>query len=212
VPSAHPTGREIALALPGTAHVVHVDADDLAVAPETLRAAAPRLRTSPLYPLVRNHLDDLAADARDLPPAAAAALEATTVHLVRALVLSAAGAPPAPTGGRAATAARIRAYVAAHLRDPDLTPARIAAANAVSTRTLHTIYAELGTSPRRAVLEQRLDGARADLASPGRRHHSIAAIARSWGFADPATFSRRFRRAFGLTPRRYRAQQRAARG
>jgi AraC-like DNA-binding protein len=123
------------------------------------------------------------------------------VDLVRALVLSAARDPGAPGDAQhASTTARIQAYVSAHLRDPDLGPARIAAANAVSTRTLYTIYEALGTSLERSVLDQRLQGARTDLVSPGRRHHSIAAIARSWGFRNPSSFSQQFRRAFGTTP------------
>lgn len=109
------------------------------------------------------------------------------MHLVRALVLSAAGgAEPAGRARPASTAERVRSYVVAHLRDPDLGPARIAAANAVSVRTLHTIYEALGTSVTRSILAQRLDGVRTDLSSPGRRHHTIAAVARSWGLRNPA--------------------------
>ncbi len=236
-PGAVRSVREIALALPGAddaadraardlvvvalssarggdgpvaeaPHVLHLDLDELAVPLETLRVAAGRLRTSPLYPLVRNHVDLVAAGAPDLASAAAEALRATTVGLVRALVLSAARDPRAPGGSRdAPTTARVRAYVAAHLRDPDLGPARIAAANAVSVRTLYTIYAALGTSLERSLLDQRLQGARTDLSSPGRRHHSIAAIARSWGFRNPSSFSQQFRRAFGVTPRQCRAER-----
>jgi AraC-like DNA-binding protein len=191
-----------------TAPALRIALDDLAVSAETVRIAAGRIRASPLHPLVRNHVSHLLVEAPTLPPAAAAALDATTVHLVRALILSAAGAAPAPgEPHQASTAARIQAYVAAHLRDPDLGPARIAAANAVSTRTLYKIYEALGTSLGRSILDQRLQGARTDLASPGRRHQSIAAIARSWGFANPSSFAQQFRRAFGSTPRRYRAER-----
>lgn len=184
---------------------VEIGVDDLAVSLETVRAAVGRLRTSPLHPLVRNHLAAVTAEAPALPGGAAAAgLGTATVDLVRALVLSAATRMPGDARP-ASTAARVQTYVAAHLRDPDLGPARIAAANAVSVRTLYTIYETLGTSLERSILDQRLRGARADLSTPGRRHHSIAAVARSWGFTNPSSFSQQFRRAFGTTPRRCRA-------
>jgi AraC-like DNA-binding protein len=189
---------------------VRIGLDDLAVPLRTVRAVAGRLRTSPLHPLVRNHLAAVAAGGPGLADgAAAAALGTATVDLVRALVLSAA-AGELDDARPASTTARVQAYVTAHLRDPDLRPARIAAANAVSVRTLYTIYRALGTSLERSILDQRLRGARADLSTPGRRHHSIAAIARSWGFTDPSTFSQQFRRAFGTTPRRCRAEGAAA--
>lgn len=184
---------------------VEIGVDDLAVPLETVRAAVGRVRTSPLHPLVRNHLAAVTTEALALPGGAAAAgLGTATVDLVRALVLSAA-ARELDHARPASTTARVQTYVAAHLRDPDLGPARIAAANAVSVRTLYTIYERLGTSLERSILDQRLRGARADLAAPGRRHHSIAAVARSWGFTNPSTFSQQFRRAFGTTPRQCRA-------
>lgn len=192
----------------GAARDLRIDLDELGVPAQTVRVAATRLRTSPLYPLVRNHVGYVLVEAPALAQPAAAALGATTVELVRALVLSATADPPAPGDARSAsTTARIQAYVAAHVRDPDLGAAGIAAANAVSPRTLHKIYESLGTTLGRSILDQRLQGARTDLSSPGRRHQTIAAIARSWGFRNPSSFSQQFRRAFGTTPRQCRAEQ-----
>jgi AraC-like DNA-binding protein len=183
-----------------------VGVDELAVPRGTARAASRTIRTSPLYPLVRDHLLVVAARAPTLANGAAAALGGASVQLVRALVLSAAGharPPGAPTP--APVAARVQAYVRVHLRDPALSPAQIAAANAVSTRTLYAIYEALGTSLEQSIIDQRLQGARIDLMAPGLRHRSIAAIARSWGFVHPSFFSQRFRRAFGVTPGQWRA-------
>ena len=39
------------------------------------------------------------------------------------------------------------------------------------------------------------------LASPAGRRRPIAAVARAHGFADPSHVTRRFRQAYGLTPR-----------
>jgi AraC-like DNA-binding protein len=54
------------------------------------------------------------------------------------------------------------------------------------------------------ILERRLDAARHELTSPRGRSQTIAAIARRWGFADSTHFSRRFRQAYGMSPREWR--------
>jgi AraC-like DNA-binding protein len=61
--------------------------------------------------------------------------------------------------------------------------------------------ARLGTSPHRYLLMRRLDVARERIAQA----HPLADVACGTGFADQAHFTRTFKRAFGLTPARYRA-------
>ena len=61
--------------------------------------------------------------------------------------------------------------------------------------------AALGTSPYRYSLLRRLDRARAEL----RRNPSLADVALAAGFADQAHLSRMFKRAYGVSPGRYRA-------
>lgn len=51
---------------------------------------------------------------------------------------------------------------------------------------------------------ERLEGARRDLAGPRKRAATVAATAHRWGFAGPTHFSRRFRGAYGLSPREWR--------
>lgn len=190
----------------GAPEAVPIDLDALGLPPDTVRAAARELRSSPLYPLVRDHVVGVTAHAHTLADDAVAAdLGRASVRLVRALVLSAAelargldGTPPA------STADRVDAYVRSHLRDPDLGPAEIAAENGISIRALYRIFEERGVGLEQSIIERRLEGARTDLAAPGRRHHSIATVARTWGFDNPSFFSRRFRAAFGVTPRQWR--------
>jgi len=57
-----------------------------------------------------------------------------------------------------------------------------------------------GTSPYRYSLLRRLDRARARL----RRSRSLADVVLAAGFADQAHLSRMFKRAYGITPARYR--------
>ena len=187
----------------GASYALHVDVDHLGVPRDMVHAAARELRGSPLYDLVRDHVARVTAQAEELAASAAAPeLGAASAELMRALVVSAAG-----DGRRVRDAmhsslrARVQAYVRTHLRDPDLTPERIAAANNLSVRALYKLYETLGLSLEQDIIEQRLRGARADLLAPRRRHASIAALARAWGFTNPSFFSSRFRRAYGVTPR-----------
>jgi AraC-like DNA-binding protein len=100
--------------------------------------------------------------------------------------------------------AQVRAYVGAHVRDPGLDAHRIAAAQAVSVRQLYRLCAAAGLRLEQEIIDQRLTGARAELAEPASRHRPIAVVARGWGFADASHFTRRFREAFDTTPREWR--------
>ncbi|WP_249999246.1 helix-turn-helix domain-containing protein [Actinoplanes sp. M2I2] len=188
----------------GASYALHVDVDHLGLPRDLIHAAARGLRGSPLYDLVRDHVARVTAQADELA-AGAGALElgVASAELMRALIVSA-----ADDGRRMREAmqsslpVRVQAYVRAHLRDPDLTPARIAAAHAISVRALYKLYESLGQSLEQSIIEQRLLGARAELLSPRRRPVPIAAVARAWGFSNPSFFSSRFREAFGVTPRR----------
>ena len=71
----------------------------------------------------------------------------------------------------------------------------------MSVRQLYKTCAAAGLSLEQWIIDQRLETARTVLASPAGRHRSIAATALACGFADPSHFSRRFRDAFGMSPR-----------
>lgn len=73
--------------------------------------------------------------------------------------------------------ARITWYARRHLADPDLTPARIAAAHNISLRHLYKLFAKHHVSFEQWLIGERLESARRDLAAPANRHRSIAAIA-----------------------------------
>ncbi|WP_326554747.1 helix-turn-helix domain-containing protein [Micromonospora sp. NBC_01813] len=187
----------------GASYALHVDVDQLGVPRDLIHAAAREPRRSPLYELVRDHVARVTAQAEQLAGGPGAAeLGAASAELMRALVVSAAG------GGRrlsdamqSSMQARVQAYVRNNLRDPELTPARIAAANAISLRALYKLYEAMGQSLEQSIIEQRLQGARIDLTASHRRFTSIAAVARAWGFSNPSFFATKFRQAFGVTPR-----------
>ncbi|MFC7876332.1 helix-turn-helix domain-containing protein [Isoptericola sp. NPDC057391] len=100
---------------------------------------------------------------------------------------------------------RIRAHIEEHLGSPDLTPASIAAAHFISTRHLHALFQETGSTVSAWIRRRRLERCRRDLLSPRLVDVPVSAIAGRWGFADAAHFSRAFKAEFGLPPREYRA-------
>lgn len=113
--------------------------------------------------------------------------------------LLAGAAPSGGAPGDAATWLRVSTYVRQHLRDPDLTPARMAAAGLVSLRSLYGLFATREDTPSRYVRRLRLAAARRELERSG-TGVTVAEVAHGWGFRDQATFGRAFRSEYGRTP------------
>ncbi|MDH2413906.1 helix-turn-helix domain-containing protein [Nocardioides sp. CER19] len=184
-------------------------ADALALPPVLIRRARAALLSSPLQAVYASHLKRLTTSAATLAEDPAAPdLGAATIALSRALISSAAGdGVHAREALHESLVPRIQVFVREHLRDPDLTPETIASAHHISVRLLYRVMAEAGLQLEQWVIDQRLEGARSDLASAVGRHKSIAAIAHQWAFATPSHFSRRFRTKYGLTPREWQRTQ-----
>ena len=187
----------------GGSRAFQVPYEQLAVPVDVVRRAAARLPASPLYDLVLRHMRRLVRSADELAADPAAAILGTaTTELLRALLVSAAAderlLPPVLAD---TLLTRATTYVQQHLRDPELTPERIAAAHSVSVRQLYTAFAAAGISLEQWIIGQRLEVARAELRTPAGRRRAVAATARACGFRDASHFSRRFRAAYGLSPR-----------
>lgn len=105
---------------------------------------------------------------------------------------------------QALLAVSVREYIEANLSDPQLSPAGIAAAHFISTRHLHNVFHESGTTVASWIRTQRLDGARRELRDPLHAGKSVGTVAARWGFLDAAHFSRIFRDAFGMSPSDWR--------
>ena len=95
---------------------------------------------------------------------------------------------------------RIFSYIEEHYMDSDLTPEKIAKGNRISTRYLHSLFRESGTTVLKWVWERRLKAARSDLLDPAQAQARISEIAFRRGFNDSAHFSRTFRSRFGVSP------------
>lgn len=99
---------------------------------------------------------------------------------------------------------RIVGYLDAHLADPDLSPATVAAAHHISVRSLHKLFEAQGQSVAALIRQRRLEGCRRDLLDPMLAHRPVSATAVRWGFTNPAHFNRLFREAYGLPPGEFR--------
>ncbi|BBH63376.1 hypothetical protein ACTI_00610 [Actinoplanes sp. OR16] len=134
------------------------------------------------------------------------ALATPTIELIRAALTVRLGADRlARRAMGESLATRILADIRQHLSDPDLSPAAVAARQHISVRYLHRVLQGEGVRFGAWVRRRRLEGTRRDLADPASRAATVAAIARRWGFSDPAHFSKSFRTEYGLTPRDWRA-------
>lgn len=100
-------------------------------------------------------------------------------------------------------------FIERHLDDIELTPAKVARSQNVSTRTLHRLFEADGTTIGGWIRHRRLEHCRAELrVAPD--HLPVSAIASRWGLWDAAHFSKVFKAAYGVPPIRYRAAARAA--
>lgn len=105
----------------------------------------------------------------------------------------------------------LRQSIEAFLSDPALCPARVAATHRISTRHLHRLFKQAGTSFSGYVRSRRLERCRDDLADPRLEGLPLTEIAYRWGFSDSSHFSRCFKVAFGCTAREFRAGENCAR-
>ncbi len=122
-------------------------------------------------------------------------------NFCRLLALACGGAPGEQRAAtRTAKLRQVKDYVALHLSEPTLSPARVAAAMKISLRQLHLLFEPTGTSFARHVLLRRLEECRTALLNPSNSGRSVTDIAYSWGFNNLASFYRAFRREFGVSP------------
>jgi AraC-like DNA-binding protein len=130
-------------------------------------------------------------------------LAPTVMDLLAGALLTA--EEPDPSSVALVHAERARACARRRLGDPALTAETLAADAGLSPRHLRRVFAVLGTTPARFLLEERLAAAARELADPARAHRTITEVWLDLGFSGAAQFSRAFRRRHGVSPREYRA-------
>ena len=179
--------------------------DQLGFPVDRIRKAAKVLSSSPVYALVQQHMGGLCRRADALAASASAGtIGDATLELVRAMI-SSAGRDDTHSDSvmNETLRTRIVVFIQQNLTDPGLCPERIAWEHHISVRQLHKLWMKNELSLSEWIMNERLEGARRALAAPA-RPMTIDAVARRWGFADPTHFSRRFRRAYGLSPGEWR--------
>jgi len=98
----------------------------------------------------------------------------------------------------------IKQYIATRLADEYLSPAEIAGEFNVSHRYINKLFANEGCSVTKWITRQRLEWAGNLLRQSACVHQSVTDIAFTCGFRDLNSFSKAFRKHFGLSPREYR--------
>jgi AraC-like DNA-binding protein len=150
--------------------------------------------------IVGRMLRDLVASPPSLSGPGAVRLADEVGELVTTVAREFAGPEPTTQATRDQLA-RVDAYIAEHLADPELSPTSVAAALFMSTRQLHRLFATRGETVTHFIRRRRLERCRRDLAAV---RAPIAEVAQRWGFTDSATFSRAFRGEYHMTPSEYR--------
>lgn len=185
----------------GTLLALHFDPARLALPPAVPRLGTRALRPdNALYDLVTGYLENLATVASTAPELLPE-LHGSSIDLVRALLLTAAG-DPGPEPAEPEPLRRIRRYIEEHLDDPALCAEGIAAAHNVSLRQLYKQWSPTGVGLAEHIIARRLERARETLRT--HRHLTVSAVARRHGFSDPTHFARRFRAAYAVSPSRWR--------
>jgi AraC-like DNA-binding protein len=129
------------------------------------------------------------------------------LDLIGALLAEELSVMPAQ-GGSTVLLQRIYQYIEAHLQEPDLGPAEIAAAHYISVRYLHNLFRPRGHTVAAWIRSRRLERCRKDLRDPAFAHLSVSEIAGRWGMHDAGHFSKLFRSQYQQTPSTWRAAQR----
>lgn len=125
-------------------------------------------------------------------------------HVVGLIGLMCLDARDAEAGWRSELLRDALEFIEDHLAELDLTPDRIAAAQNISTRTLHRLFEGEDLTLGAWIRARRLEHCRAELADPAHAATSVSAIGARWGLWDAAHFSRLFKATFGASPRVYR--------
>jgi len=155
--------------------------------------------------MIAPYLTQLAGNLDQLSGATGARLTQSAMDLVTTLFTHQLDLDSTSNDPHRALMQRIHSHIDRHLASADLSPTSIAAAHFISTRHLHGLFQEQGTSVSTWIRVRRLERCRRDLISPLFASRPVSAISSRWGFVDAAHFSRTFKAAYGVSPSEFRA-------
>lgn len=185
--------------------------------PRTVLAQVPRalngrlrhtMQISPQWRMFIRYAQSLDAEAEGLA-ADERARCCAHLHELAQIALTANDPARLESQGRGVRAARLRAIKAAidaHVTEPGLSLAVIAAATGISERYGRALFAEDQTTFRDYLTRQRMLLLRQMLADPGQDHRSISDLVMAVGFGDLSWFNKCYRQIYGETPKESRAR------
>jgi AraC-like DNA-binding protein len=154
-----------------------------------------------------SYLTMLRDSVNGLPEVAASRIAEHVLDLTALSLTAFAGTnTPALSSARMVTLLRLRMAIESRLSDPDLTPTTAAAAVGISVRYANALLSKQGLSLQRLIVSRRLERCRQAFQDPRQASRTVGEIAYGWGFSDLSHFNRRFKAAFGCSPRDYRRQ------
>jgi AraC-like DNA-binding protein len=193
-------------AMPGTCHIPSRIHTVTLVVPKPLVSMRGPLpdklpARSPIARLLGDYMGSLVRELATLPAAAVSIAARATLELVQ-LVTARKSAPPDSAPLRVALLPQVRRHIERSLHDPELTPSRIAEANAISVRTLHAMFANTGESVSDYVRRHRLERSREALLS--QPDAAVIDISGKWGYKNASHFARAFKAEYGIAPQELR--------
>lgn len=156
----------------------------------------------PLVALLRRYLYALERELPGMTRLQAQAIIRPTVDL---LATAMNGAPLETTEYTLnnALVQQVQHHIDAHVKDPTLSAATIAANFRISVRKLYQLFEPMG-GVHSTIQKKRLEHIHAELVDPAQSHRRVQDIAESYGFTQRKTFNMAFRRLYGITPREVR--------
>lgn len=183
-----------------------------AVLAQSPRALNGRLRQtmqiSPQWRMFIRYAQSLDAEAEGLA-AEERAQCCAHLHELAQIALSAGDTARQEAQGRGVRAARLRAVKAAidaHLTEPGLSLAVIAAVSGISERYGRALFADEQTTFRDYLTRKRMQLLRRMLADPMQDYRSISDLVMAVGFGDLSWFNKCYRQIYGETPSESRAR------
>ena len=191
--------------------IIQVSRSSLGLPDEMIEASCHRLRM-PRVRAAQVLFDFVAGLQRDgVADVAMAADGQTTRDLASAMIRSSYATAPAMPRTDRGLLLTIEDYLRRNASRTTLTLNEVAATHGISRRKLFLLFEADHLTPADYLRRYRLQQAATMLADSGRAKPAITEVAYANGFDDPDVFSRAFRRAYGCTPRDYRARKDASR-
>lgn len=172
--------------------------------PQCEDLTALRFPRTPVSQMLLSLMATYVRESGDDPTPGAARLEDAFLEMLVSSLMKALGKPKETSPRRSVLYYEAQRIIRDQMSDTDLTPQQIADELRVSLRTLQTIFQENGKTVMDAIWHLRLENARRQLVDPALACRSVSEIGYENGFKTPAHFSKRFREAYGCTPREHR--------